>query len=90
MITFSITVFGKVQGVYFRQSTKEMAVAFGLTGQVENLSNGSVYIVATGTKEQLEKLVAWCKHGPAKASVTDIEVIEISEQHFDGFSIVRR
>ena len=90
MITFSITVFGKVQGVYFRQSTKEMAVAFGLTGQVENLSNGSVYIVATGTKEQLEKLVAWCKQGPAKASVTDIEVIEISEQHFDGFSIVRR
>ncbi len=90
MITFSITVSGKVQGVYFRQSTKEMAVAFGLTGQVENLSNGSVYIVATGTKEQLEKLVAWCKQGPAKASVTDIEVIEISEQHFDGFSIVRR
>jgi acylphosphatase len=90
MLTFSITVSGKVQGVYFRQSTKEMAIAFGLTGLVKNLADGSVYIIATGTKEQLEKLVAWCKQGPAKASVTDIEVIEISIQHFDGFSIVRR
>lgn len=90
MITFSITVSGKVQGVYYRQSTKEMAVAFGLTGQVKNLANGSVYIIATGTREQLEKLVAWCKHGPAKAVVTDIEVIEIPLQHFDEFSIVRR
>ncbi len=90
MLTFSITVSGKVQGVYYRQSTKEMAISLGITGEVRNLTDSSVYILATGTKKQLDKLVAWCRQGPAKARVTDIEVQEISLQQFDGFLIVRR
>lgn len=88
--TIAITVSGKVQGVFFRQNTKEIAKEIGITGEVKNLSDGSVYIIATGTKVQLDKLLAWCRHGPPKANVLSIETKELSFQQFDGFSIVRR
>ncbi len=87
--TISITVSGKVQGVFFRQSTKEIAMSIGITGEVRNLTDGNVFVVATGTKEQLDKLIAWCRQGPLKARVTDIEVQESSLQQFHNFSIKR-
>ncbi len=90
MLTSSITISGNVQGVYFRQSTKEMAIAIGLTGQVQNLADGSVYIVATGSKEQLNRLIDWCRKGPEKARVKEIEIQDITLQQFDTFSIIRR
>lgn len=89
MLSISITVSGKVQGVYYRQSTKEMAISLGITGQVKNLKNGDVYIIATGVKEQLDKLVAWCRQGPSKANVTGLVVEELPLQQFERFSIER-
>ena len=83
--TISITVSGKVQGVFFRQSTKEIATNLGITGQVKNLPDGSVYILATGTKDQLDKLLAWCRQGPPKATVITIDTKELSYQLFDNF-----
>ena len=87
--TISITVSGKVQGVYYRQSTKETAITLGITGQVKNLTNGSVYIIASGTKEQLDYLVEWCHQGPPKAQVTNLEVEKLPSQPFGKFSIQR-
>jgi acylphosphatase len=87
--TISITVSGKVQGVYYRQSTKEKAIALGITGSVKNLKDGSVYIIATGTKEQLDGLVAWCRQGPSKAKVADVITMDIAFRQFDEFSILR-
>ena len=87
--TISITVSGKVQGVFYRQSTKEKALELGLTGEVRNLSNGNVQIIATGTSEQLNALAAWCKKGPPRAVVTGVEVAELDVISFDRFSIVR-
>ncbi len=89
MQTITITVSGKVQGVYYRHSTKEMATTLGITGYVKNLVDGNVYIIATGTKEQLDKLAGWCRQGPTKASVAGIEVQESPLLQFDGFSIQR-
>lgn len=89
LVTYSIIVSGKVQGVFYRQSTKEKAVATGITGTVENLSTGQVKIMATGTKEQIETLVNWCKQGPPKAMVTRVEITELPLQSFDQFSIKR-
>ncbi len=89
MPTISITVSGKVQGVYFRQSTKEMAVSLGITGQVKNVADNSVYIIATGTNEQLEQLIAWCRQGPPKAQVTKLAVEELPSRSFGKFSIER-
>ena len=87
--TIEINVSGRVQGVFYRQSTKEKAVELGIKGKVMNLDNGNVKIIATGTKEQLNKLIDWCKTGPPKARVTHVDVRELSLQSFENFSIVR-
>jgi acylphosphatase len=87
--TISIVISGTVQGVFYRQSTKEMAKALELTGLVKNLPDGSVYIIASGSKVKLDMLVAWCRKGPPKARVTGIKVEEIALQQFDQFSVER-
>jgi acylphosphatase len=89
MQTVSITVKGKVQGVFYRQSTKETASGLGLTGEVKNLSNGDVHIIATGTDEQLVKLVQWCKRGPERSIVKDVIVEKMPLQTFDKFRVIR-
>ena len=89
MQTVSITVKGKVQGVFYRQSTKETASDLGITGEVKNLSNGDVHIIATGTDLQLEKLTRWCKRGPEKAIVKEVIVETVSLQQFEKFRVVR-
>ena len=87
MQTISITVSGKVQGVFYRQSTKEKALSLGITGTVENLKNGDVYIIATGTAEQLAALTTWCHKGPSRAVVSNVEAKELPLQFFERFSI---
>jgi acylphosphatase len=87
--TFSITVSGKVQGVYYRQSAKEKARELGVTGTVKNLHNGNVLLMATGTPEQLEKLIAWCRRGPSRAVVSNVQVEEMEPRSFDSFVIER-
>jgi acylphosphatase len=89
MQTISIIVTGKVQGVYFRQHTKEKALMLGLTGEVKNLPDGSVCITATGLKPQIDELISWCRTGPSRAIVTNIEVKELDLLLFDDFKIVR-
>ena len=85
--TVLINVSGRVQGVFYRQSTREKAVALNITGKIKNLPDENVEIIATGNKEQLEKLVDWCRQGPPKAQVRNLIVKEIDVQHFDIFSI---
>jgi acylphosphatase len=87
--TISIIISGKVQGVYFRQSAKEIAIELGLTGEVKNLSDRNVYIIATGTQEQLSAFSDWCKTGPPKAKVTGIEITELPLKLYEHFTIVR-
>jgi len=87
--TISVTVKGKVQGVFYRQTTKETAGRLGITGEVKNLSNGDVHIIATGTEEQLQSLITWCKRGPERAAVTDVIVENIPTQSFEKFKVVR-
>jgi acylphosphatase len=67
---------GRVQGVYFRQSTREQAIELGLTGWVRNRRDGSVELVAEGDSNSLQALVNWCKKGPALADVTDVERLD--------------
>jgi acylphosphatase len=87
--TISITVSGIVQGVYYRQSTKEKALELGISGIVKNLPDGNVHILAAGTTEQLDQLVQWCKQGPRHAKVTSVDVERVDEQVFMGFVIQR-
>lgn len=78
-----------VQGVFFRQSTKEKALELGISGIVKNLPDGNVQIVATGTGDQLDQLVQWCKQGPPRAKVTAVNVEPVTPQVFMGFAIQR-
>lgn len=89
MQTIRINITGKVQGVFYRQSTKEKADALGIKGTVRNCKDESVEIIATGTKEQLNALVEWCRKGPPRAIVMDVSSQELSLQAFGNFSIIR-
>jgi acylphosphatase len=89
MKTVKITISGKVQGVFFRQGTKEKALELGLVGTVENLSNGNVCVTATGDQASLEKLVTWCRQGPPRARVQSLHAEEIPLQYFKDFSVRR-
>lgn len=71
--TFNVT--GHVQGVFFRQSTEDIANRLGMHADATNNDDGSVTIVATGTKEQLDKLFQWLHVGPPIASVEKVTEI---------------
>lgn len=82
-------VFGKVQGVFFRKYTKRKAVELNISGFVKNQSDQSVLINACGEKENLNKFIEWCKHGPSRAVVNNFELDEItSEITFNTFDIL--
>jgi acylphosphatase len=87
--TVSITVSGRVQGVFYRQTAKELATVLNIKGHVKNMPDDTVEIVATGTAEQIEQLIKWCWLGPPKAKVTNVAVKELPIERFDKFSIAR-
>ena len=89
MQTMRIKIEGEVQGVFYRQSAQEKALALGIKGTVKNCDDDSVEIVATGTKEHLDELVQWCREGPPRAVVTNVTTQELPLQQFSYFSIVR-
>jgi acylphosphatase len=82
-----LTVKGRVQGVWFRASTKEQADKLGINGYVRNLLNGNVYIEAEGMQEQLQLFVIWCKKGPRLAHVSEVIEKQGIPVHFAGFEI---
>ncbi len=81
---------GKVQGVFFRASTKETADQLGLNGIVRNESDGSVYVEAEGERGSLEAFAAWCKMGPRKAQVVTFVIEEADPKGYVGFNILRQ
>ena len=84
-----IKVSGKVQGVFYRLSTVEVARKLGITGTVRNLADGSVEIIARGEDESISKLINWCRQGPQKAVVNSVVVDESDLQPlFDGFKVI--
>lgn len=87
MMTLAITVSGKVQGVFFRASTRDKARSLGLNGFVKNQPDGSVYMVASGEEEKLSALVAWCHNGPSQAIVDKVETSEIAPSAYTSFEI---
>lgn len=89
LTTYSIKVTGKVQGVYYRQCTKEKAIALGITGYVKNMPDGTVLILASGSTDQLLQLVLWCRQGPARAIVQEVQVENMPPAVFMGFRIER-
>ena len=69
-----VIVHGFVQGVWFRQSTKDEATRLGVVGWVRNLPDGSVEAMFEGEKKKVEEIVGWCHRGPSGAQVTGVDV----------------
>lgn len=89
MIARHIRVIGKVQGVFFRASTKAKADELGIKGTVQNEPGGTVYIEAEGEPSAMELFLEWCKEGPPRARVDNLDVKEAKVAGFPKFDILR-
>ena len=69
-----VRIYGRVQGVWFRANTKEMAEKLGLKGWVRNVPDGSVEAVFEGDEKNVEKAIEWCHYGPSLARVDKVDV----------------
>lgn len=78
MVLKQIFVSGKVQGVFFRESTRQQANTLRLHGGVRNLRDGRVEVLVRGESEAVESLINWLKIGPNFAKVTNIKVIDLT------------
>ena len=88
---WNIKVTGKVQGVFFRASTKAVADQLGVKGYVKNLSDGSVYIEAEGDKFALESLLEFCGEGPENAEVDQVDYEESADlKGFRNFEVIKK
>ncbi|MCL3818257.1 acylphosphatase [Aeromicrobium wangtongii] len=82
-----VIVRGTVQGVFFRASCESEANRLGVTGWVANRPDGSVEGAFEGSAEAVDQLVKWCRVGPPRAEVTDVEVTEQEPVGEIGFEV---
>ena len=82
-----VVVHGRVQGVFFRDSTTREARAHGVAGWVRNRPDGSVEAVFEGSREGVEALVAFARRGPEHARVERADVAEELPEGLEGFAV---
>lgn len=87
--SYRFIVSGRVQGVYFRQSTRERAEALNLRGWVRNREDGCVEGLACGEAPALAQLHAWLQRGPAAARVEQVDWQRVEETAPAGFEVRR-
>ena len=85
-----ITVKGKVQGVFYRASTKAVADQLGVRGTIKNDPNGDVIIEAEADKSTLDLFLDWCHEGPQGAEVTAVETNEGELKNYRNFEVLKR
>jgi len=71
-----VVISGRVQGVWFRQNTKNKAEQLGVKGWVKNTDDGNVEAVFEGEEDAIGEMIKWCHHGPKLAKVTNIETTQ--------------
>ena len=86
MQTLKYRISGKVQGVFFRASTRDVARSLGMSGRAVNRSDGSVEVVAAGTEAAHRRLERWLREGPRMARVDNVSVEACEEPVGEGFS----
>jgi acylphosphatase len=83
-----VYVAGQVQGVFFRDSTREKAEQLGLTGWVKNLPDGRVEALFEGPSERIREMIRWCEQGPPHAEVENVDTqFEVSEGDLTSFEV---
>lgn len=89
IVNKQLTITGKVQGVYYRASAADEAQRLGLKGEVWNNPDGSVGLIAEGEEDKVNALIAWCRKGPARAEVKNINVTEGEIRGYKNFVVKR-
>jgi acylphosphatase len=82
-----VVVRGRVQGVFFRDTTRGKAESRGVAGWVSNRPDGAVEAVFEGDAEDVDALVEFCREGPRGASVEDVEVFDEEPEELRGFDV---
>ena len=91
MKTYHLHITGKVQGVWYRASAKDKALALGLKGKVWNEPDGTVGALVQGPDDLVSEFIEWCKEGPMLAEVNDVVVSEQPmTESYTGFEITRK
>jgi acylphosphatase len=87
--TAKLKIYGHVQGVFYRHSTKEKARELGIRGYVKNLGDGTVEVVACGREADLDQLIKFCKNNPGSSQVekVDIKLVSGVIKKCSGFEI---
>lgn len=87
MVRRRVQVSGKVQDVFFRDSTRREAERAGVAGWVRNTSDGRVEAVFEGDPDAVEAMVSWCREGPDSADVSDVEAHDEEPEDLSGFTV---
>jgi acylphosphatase len=82
-----VSVAGRVQGVWFRESCRDRALAAGVAGWVRNLDDGRVEVVLEGPPAAVDEVVAWCRQGPPRARVDRVDVVDEEPVGERGFRV---
>lgn len=82
-----VYVSGRVQGVYYRASTRDAAGQHGIDGWVRNLDDGRVEAVFEGDEDAVENMCAWCETGSQAANVDSVDVTMEEPAGIDGFQV---
>ena len=89
MPTAHLLIKGEVQGVFYRATAKKVADKLGLKGWIKNTRDGNVEAAVTGGEKELLEFIDWCKKGPEKAQVEDVNVTWENETAFKDFEVIR-
>ncbi|HEX7365835.1 MAG TPA: acylphosphatase [Pelobium sp.] len=90
MKAIQIIVSGRVQGVFFRASTKAVADQLGIKGFVKNQKDGTVLIHAEGNPIFMDSFLDWCKYGPDDALVEDAKVEDVEVKNYRNFEVLKK
>jgi acylphosphatase len=83
-----VLVAGRVQGVWFRETCRREAGGLGVSGWVRNRGDGRVEAVFEGDPAAVQAMVTWCRLGPPRADVTDVEVTDEPPEGETGFRVL--
>ena len=88
-MTVHLLIEGKVQGVFYRASAKDVAEQLQLTGWIRNTREGDVEAMVSGGEDRIREFIEWCKKGPRKAEVQKVVVTAKEDEAFNNFKIIR-
>jgi acylphosphatase len=83
-----VVVCGRVQGVFFRDTCRRLAAGQGVAGWVRNTAGGGVEAWFEGDPQAVDRMVAWCRHGPSGARVREVEVVPETPVGSAGFRVM--